>query len=58
MKIVCVATEDPEFASGDEAITAALPLLMPFIRRAYREMRTRETDRLGPAAPADRTLIA
>jgi len=52
MKIVCVSSEKPDFASVDEAIRAALPLLMPFIRRAYQEMKAREMDPAQGSCPA------
>lgn len=48
--IRCVASDKadykavggPDYASVDEAICAALPLLMPFIKRTYQAMKERE----------------
>jgi hypothetical protein len=44
--IRCVASDKPDFASVDEAICAALPLLMPSIKRAYQAMKERERETL------------
>jgi hypothetical protein len=38
IEVVSTASDDPDFASVHDAIRAALPLLAPFIRRAYRAM--------------------
>jgi hypothetical protein len=42
--IRCVPSDKPDFASVDEAICAALPLLLPFIKRAYQAVKDRERE--------------